>query len=149
MPFRHFEDFAVGETIVHGSQAVTAEDIVAFASEYDPQPFHLDPAAPETIIAGGLIASGWHVAAIFMRLMCDSFLLDSASLGSPGISTMKWLKPVRPGNVLSGRSTVLEARLSNSRPDMGIVGFRHETLDEHDEVVLWFENPILFGRRSS
>lgn len=145
--FRHFEDFTVGETIVHGRHEVTADDIIAFASEYDPQPFHVDPAAPETVVAGGLIASGWHVAAIFMRLMCDSFLVESSCVGSPGIPTLKWLKPVRPGDVLSGRSTVLEARASRSRPDLGIILFRHETLGAGSEVVMWFDNPALFGRQ--
>jgi acyl dehydratase len=148
MPFRHFEDFTVSETIVHGRWAVTAEDIVAFATEYDPQPFHIDPAAPETAMTGGLIASGWHVAAIFMRLFCDSVLVESSGLGSPGIDTLKWLRPVRPGDSLRGRSTVLEARASQSRQTMGIVRFRHEAFGDDGTVVMWFEGPVLFERRA-
>jgi len=144
---RYFEDFAVGETIDHGSRDVTADDIVAFAAEYDPQPFHLDAGAPETKLTGGLIASGWHVAAIFMRLMCDSFLLDSACMGSPGIDTLKWLKPVRPGDRLSGRSTVTDVRASRSRPDRGVVRFRHELISRDGAVVMWMDNPVFFGRR--
>lgn len=144
---RYFEDFTVGEVIVHGSRDVTAADIVAFATEYDPQPFHLDSNAPEAALAGGLIASGWHVAAIFMRLMCDSLLVDSTCLGSPGIDTLKWRKPVTPGDRLTGRSTVTEARASKSRPDRGIVRFRHELTDRAGGVVMWMDNPVIFGRR--
>jgi acyl dehydratase len=144
---RHFEDFIVGETIEHGSRTVTAEEIVAFAAEFDPQPFHLDAGVPEAAIVGGLIASGWHTAAIFMRLMCDSFLLDSTSLGSPGIDTLKWLTPVKAGDAVSARSTVLSARPSQSRPGRGIVHFRHEMTNHDAEPVMRFENPIMFGRR--
>ena len=144
---RAFEDFIIGETILHGSRLVTTEDIVAFAAEYDPQPFHLDPASPEAAFTGGLIASGWHVAAMFMRLMCDSLLLNSASMGSPGIDTLKWVKPVRPGARVTARSTVIEARPSQSRPDRGIVRFRHELRDGDGDTVMWFDNPIMFARR--
>ena len=144
---RAFEDFTVGLTIVHGSRTVTRSDIIAFAAEFDPQPFHLDEAAPETGLTGGLIASGWHIAAIFMRLLTDSLLLDSTCLGSPGVETLKWAKPLRPGDTLSGRSTVTAARPSQSRPDRGIVSFRHEALNQTGDVVMWMDNAILFGRR--
>ena len=142
---RAFEDFTVGLTIVHGSRTVTRSDIIAFAAEFDPQPFHLDEAAPETGLTGGLIASGWHIAAIFMRLLTDSLLLDSTCLGSPGVETLKWAKPLRPGDTLSGRSTVTAARPSQSRPDRGIVSFRHEALNQTGDVVMWMDNTILFG----
>ncbi len=144
---RYFEDFVVGETIVHGSRTVGADDIVAFATEFDPQPFHLDAASPQAAFTGGLIASGWHVAAIFMRLMCDSFLLDSASMGSPGIAMLKWVKPVRPGDTLAARSTVTRLRPSRSRPDRGLVEFRHEVTNHDGELVMWLDNLIMFGRR--
>jgi acyl dehydratase len=144
---RYFEDFVVGDIIDHGTRTVSADDIVAFAREFDPQPFHVDADAPETAFTGGLIASGWHVAAIFMRMMCDSFLLDSSSMGSPGIETLKWVQPVRPGSSLTGRSVVIDTRVSQSRPERGIVRFRHELADGDGAVVLWFENPVMFGRR--
>jgi acyl dehydratase len=144
---RSFDDFAVGEIINHGSRVITAEDIVAFAAEFDPQPFHLDPGAPEAAFTGGLIASGWHLGVIFMRLMCDSMLIDSTSMGSPGIDTLKWLKPARPGDELTARSIVLSARPSNSRPDRGIVHFRHELANSAGDTVMRFDNPIMFGRR--
>jgi acyl dehydratase len=144
---RYFEDFTVGEVIHHGSREVSAADIIAFATEYDPQPFHLDPSAPHTAATGGLIASGWHVAAIFMRSLCDAFLLVSSSMGSPGVETLKWVAPVRPGDRLTGRSVVVEAKASRSKPDRGIVRFRHELVNADGEVVMWLDNPIFFGRR--
>ena len=143
-----FEDFIVGETIEHGTRTVSAEDIVAFARLYDPQPFHLDLAAPEAKETGGPIASGWHVAAIFMRLMTDSMLLDSTSMGSPGIETLKWVKPVRPGDKLSARSTVIGTRASQSRPAIGLVRFRHEAFRADGETVMTMDNTIMFGRRT-
>ena len=143
---RSFEDFAVGQVIVHSDWSVTAGDIISFAREYDPQPFHVDPSAIETTITGGLIASGWHVAAIFMRTMCDAFLVDSTSMGSPGVDKLQWLTPVRPGDTLSARSTVMEVKPSKSRPDRGMVRFRHEVTNQRGEPVMALDNPILFGR---
>jgi acyl dehydratase len=143
---RSFDDFAVGQVIVHTDWPVTTEEIIAFAREFDPQPFHIDPQAPETAITGGLIASGWHIAAIFMRTMCDAFLVDSTSMGSPGVDRLKWLTPVRPGDTLSARSTVVEVRPSKSRPDRGMVRFRHDVTNQRGETVMTLDNPILFGR---
>ena len=145
---RTFEDFAVGQVLPHPSWRITAEDIIAFAREYDPQPFHTDPNSVEAAYLGGLIASGWHVAAIFMRTLCDAFLLDSTSMGSPGVDTLKWQKPVRPGDTLTARSTVLEVKPSRSRPDRGIVRFRHDMLNQKGETVMTLDNPVLFGRRA-
>lgn len=149
MTFRTFDDFTPGEVIDLGTRDVSAEEIVAFASEFDAQPMHLDEAAGRASMLGGLSASGWHTASMFMRMMCDAFLLDSASLGAPGIDTLKWVAPVRPGDRLSGRSIVLETRASASRPTMGVVRFRHEITNQHGAVVMWMENPILFGRRTT
>jgi acyl dehydratase len=144
---RAFEDFAVGQVLPHAPWTVTADDIVAFAREYDPQPFHLDPGAPETAFMGGLIASGWHVAAIFMRTLSDAFLVDSTSMGSPGVDSLKWRNPVRPGDVLTARSTVLEVKPSKSKPDRGMVRFRHDVVNQKGELVMTLDNPVLFGRR--
>lgn len=144
---RTFEDFVPGQTIDLGSKLITAGEIVAFASEYDPQPFHLDEEAGRASILGGLAASGWHTAAIQMRLLCDAFLLNSTSMGSPGITSLKWKKPVLAGDTLSARAEVLDARRSKSRPGMGIVSFRFTVTNQHDEPVLVQENPILFGAR--
>lgn len=148
MPKRFFEDFAVGDTFVLPAREIAKTELIAFAREFDPQPLHLDEKAPATEQIGGLIASGWHVCAVFMRMFCDGLILDSSALGAPGVDTLKWQRPVRPGETLSGRTTVLEARSSRSRPDVGIVRLRQEVFDQAGECVMWMEHPILFRRRS-
>lgn len=125
----HFEDFPVGEVFEFGNYMVTAEEIVEFAREFDPQPFHIDENAAKASLLGGLSASGWHVCAIIMRMMVDGYYGRTASMGSTGIDEMKWLKPVRPGDRLSCRRTTLEARVSAKRPEMGIVRLRYEIFD--------------------
>jgi acyl dehydratase len=116
----HFEDFAVGQVIDLGSYAVTAAEIREFANEFDPQPFHLDEAAGSASLLGGLAASGWHVCSILMRMIAVSWLNKSASMGSNGVSEVKWLKPVLAGETLSGRAKILTKRISSRRPEMGI-----------------------------
>jgi acyl dehydratase len=147
MPMRYFEDFTVGETLPLGSRHVTRAEIIAFAAEFHPHPSHLDERSEPHALVDGLMASGWHTGALFMSLLCSGFLIESTSLGSPGIETLKWPKPVRPGDTLTGKSTVVEARASRSRPDMGIVRFRHEVVNQAGETVMWLDNSILFGRR--
>jgi acyl dehydratase len=129
----HFEDFPVGEVIEYGSYLVSAEEILDFAQEFDPQPFHMDEDAAKASLLGGLSASGWHVCAIIMRMMVDGYYGRTASMGSTGIDEVKWLKPVRPGDRLSCRRTTLETRVSARRPDMGIVKMRYELLDATSE----------------
>jgi acyl dehydratase len=126
---------------------VTREEIVAFAREFDPQPFHVDEAAAAGTIYGGLIASGWHTIALYMRLMWDSYLKDTASLGSPGVDEVRWLKPVRPGDTLRARFTVLDAVPSRSKPDRGIVRSLSEVFNQHGEVVMTLRGLGMFGRR--
>src|SRR5258708_3754152 len=124
MALRYFEDFVdmVGAAPVElGNSVLTADSIVEFARAYDPQLMHTDPARAKGSIYGGLIASGWHTASTYMRLLVDSVIGDSESLGSPGIDNLRWLRPVRPGDTLHARFTVLEARPSQSRPDRGVV----------------------------
>lgn len=116
----HFEDFAVGQVIDLGSYAVTAAEIREFAGEFDPQPFHLDEAAGKASILGGLAASGWHVCAMFMRLLAVGWLNKTHSMGSNGVSEVKWLKPVLAGETLSGSVTIVSKRVSSKRPEMGI-----------------------------
>ncbi|HEV7251584.1 MAG TPA: MaoC family dehydratase [Mesorhizobium sp.] len=142
-----FEDFLPGVSFALGPKLVTAEEIVAFAREFDPQPFHLDEAAGRESILGGLAASGWHVCAMFMRMMCDSYLLDATSQGAPGIEEARWKRPVLAGDTLSGKSTVQSARASNSRPEIGIVSFRHELFNQRGESVFELENAAMFRRR--
>jgi acyl dehydratase len=116
----HFEDFELGEVIELGPYPVTAEEIIAFAKEFDPQQFHLDEAEGRVSLLGGLAASGWHVSAMLMRMLADSWLNRTASMGSNGVLEMKWLKPVLAGETLTGSITVLSKRISSKRPEMGI-----------------------------
>ena len=133
--FQHHEDIVTGATHVFGRYEVTKEQIFAFARTYDPQPMHLDEVAARASIAGGLCASGFHTCAVLMRMMCDGVILTSASLGSPGVDEMRWLKPVRPGDVLSVRGTWGEKRVSASRPHVGISKSLFELLNADGDVV--------------
>lgn len=144
----YWEDFVQGDVKTFGSHEVTVEEITSFAREFDPQPMHLDPAAGAASMLGGLAASGWHSCAIIMRLICDGFLLRSAGMGSPGVQETKWLEPVRPGDVLTLRRTVLESRSSKSRPDMGLVTFRFELLKDKKTVAVDQTVVIMFARRN-
>src|SRR5882672_6254795 len=130
MPKRHWEDFETGAVAVYGPRLVTREEIVAFAAEFDPQPMHLDEAAAGATMLGGLGASGWHICCLLMRMIADGFILDSTSMGAPGIDEVRWLKPLRPGTSIRVRATVLESRPSASRPAMGLTKFRYEVIDE-------------------
>lgn len=145
----HFEDFTPGQKIEYGPRLVTREEILAFAAQYDPQPMHLDEEAGRNSLLGGLGASGWHTSSIMMRMICDSFLLDSTSMGAGGVEEVKWLKPVRPDDKLTLHSTVLDARRSRSRPDMGIVRMQYELFNQHGDRVMLMVVPTMFGTRSS
>lgn len=149
MPRLFFEDFPTGSVAAFPGPTVTKDDIVAFAREFDPQPFHVDEEAAKQTFTGGLIASGWHTCALTMRMNADGFLLDAAGMGAPGIEEVRWLKPVRPGDSLSVRRTVLESRESRSRPDMGLVRFLTEVLNQAGDVVMTQVNWIMFGRRDA
>jgi acyl dehydratase len=143
-----FEDFTLGAVHEFGHKTVTKEEIVRFASEFDPQPFHLDEAVAARSPFGGLVASGWHTCAMAMRMLCDAYLLDAASVGSPGVDELHWRKPVRPGDVLRVRTTVLEARALKSRPNLGVVRHRWEVLNQKDEVVMDMIGNAMFLRRT-
>ena len=143
----YFEDFEVGKTINVGSRTIAEEEIIAFARQFDPQPFHVDKVAAEKSMYGGIIASGWHTCAIMMRLMVDGFLRESASLGSPGVDEIRWLKPVRAGDTLSVTTTALEARPSESKPDRGVVFTEWRAVNQHGELVATVKGRGMFGRR--
>jgi acyl dehydratase len=147
MRLQYFEDFAAGDTLELGSFSLTANEIVEFASKYDPQPMHTDLEAARASIYGGLIASGWHTAARYMRLVVDNVLSGSSSVGSPGVDQLRWLKPVRPGDEMRARFHILETRPSNSRPDWGIVRSRGELLNQDDDLVMTLEAVNFFVRR--
>ena len=147
MPKLHFEDFQPGAVSVYGPRLVTREEIVAFAAEFDPQPMHLDEAAASVTLLGGLGASGWHICCLLMRLIADGFVLESSSMGAPGIEEVRWLKPLRPGTQIRVRAIVLDTRASNSRPEMGFVKMRYEVLDEQDAVITTLTSSLMMGRR--
>jgi acyl dehydratase len=143
-----FEDFKPGDPLDYGGMVVDRDDMVAFAREYDPQPMHLSEAAAQGSMLGELIASGWYTAALLMRMSCDHMMVDSSSLGSPGVERLEWRAPVRAGDILRVRGEVLDARVSKSRPEIGIVSFRFEVRNQDDVVVMRQENAVMFGRRS-
>lgn len=144
----YWEDFPVGQVTEFGGITLSEEDIVRFAREFDPQPFHIDAEAAKHSMFGGLIASGWHTCGLAMRMMCDAYLLEAASLGSPGVDNIRWLKPVRPGDTLRVRCVVLEARPLESKPHVGLVRNRWEVLNQHGEEVMQMEGYGMFRRRS-
>lgn len=147
MPKYHWEDFRVGETVEFGSKRVTREEILEFAGEFDPQPFHLDEQAARNSILGGLCASGWHSCAMLMRMLCDEFILDAASLGAPGVDEVRWKKPVYVDDVLSVKRTCVDRRASKSRPEMGLTRFSYEVLNQKHEVVMTMVGWAMYGRR--
>ena len=144
---RWFEDYRPGIVCTYGHEAVSEAAILAFAREFDPQYIHTDPAAAKTGPFHGLIASGWHTAAIMMRVIATCYLNDGASLASPGVDELRWIRPVRPGDVLSVRLTVLDARPSQSKPDRGVVHTRVETLNGSGEQVLTMTATNILRRR--
>ncbi len=143
----YWEDFVVGQTREFGQCLVTRPAVLEFARQFDPQPFHTDDDAARRSLFGKLAASGWHTCAMAMRMLCDGYLLESASLGSPGIDHLTWPHPVFPGDTLRMRSTVLASRALASRPTVGLVRSRSETLNQDDQIVLTMEGLSFFGRR--
>lgn len=144
-----FEDFVPGSTWEIQGPTMTEKDMVEFGSKYDPQPFHADPEAAKHSRFGGLIASGWHTVALCMRMMCDSYLLDSAGLGSPGVDKVRWIQPVRPGDSLRMRMTVLTATPSRTKPDRGALLNRWEIFNQNDEQVMVMEGYGIMARRNT
>ena len=149
MPTYTFEDFQPGQIFRLGTYEMTATEIVEFAKRYDPQPFHTDPVAAEASPFGGLIASGWHTASVFMRLYVDAVLTGSSSAGSPGIEQLRWLEPVRPGDVLTGSFGVESVQPSSRRPQRGTVFFRGEMTNQNGVTVLTMQGRGYFGRRAA
>ncbi|MEO5575808.1 MAG: MaoC family dehydratase [Gaiellaceae bacterium] len=149
MPELFLEDFEPGEVLELGSHTVSEEEILAFARQWDPQPFHVDPEAAKDSVFGGLIASGWHTGSLWMRLYVDATLGRADSRGSPGIEELRWLAPVRPGDTLSGRLTVLETTPSASRFDRGTVRIRGEMVNQDGVTVMSMTSRGHFGRRAA
>jgi acyl dehydratase len=143
----YFEDFKPGDVVPMGERTITREEIIAFAREFDPQPFHIDEEAARESMYGGIIASGWHTCALMMRMMCDSHLNDCASLGAPGLDNIRWLLPVRPGDTLKAVRQILETRPSQSKPQVGLIKSRWEVRNQDDQLVMTLEGVGMFGRR--
>ena len=133
---RYLEDYESGSVHEFGTIAVEASDIIAFARRFDPQIFHTGPEAAKHTVYGGLIASGWHTASMMMRLFVDYYLSGIASLGSPGVDELRWKKPVRPGDTLSLRVTVMETKRLRSKPDRGVLTSFIEVINQKNDVVM-------------
>jgi acyl dehydratase len=147
MPRWCWEDLTVGRVIETGARSITAEEIKAFAVLYDPQDMHIDEEAARHTMMGGLCASGWHTACLMFRMIYDSWLHDSSSMGSPGIDEIRWHKPVRPGETLIARVTVLERRISKSKPDRGFTTCLFEVFTAPDTCVMTLKSSFILGLR--
>jgi acyl dehydratase len=148
MSFRYYwEDFPAGRVFEYGSRQLSEQEIIDFARDWDPQRFHTDPVAARQTPFGGLVASGWHTGSVLMRFMCDAYLNESSCIGSPGIDEWRFALPVRPGDTLRYRGTVMESRPSASKPDRGIVKWRWELLNQRAEVAVLIIGTQFFLRR--
>lgn len=145
----YWEDFLVDAVFEFGEKKVSREEIISFARQFDPQDFHVDEDAAATSQFGGLIASGWHICAMTMRMICDAFLLNTAGMGSPGVENVRWKIPVRPDDTLHVRAHVIESRPSSTRPEVGIIRWRWEVMNQHGQCVTEFESTGMFRRRPS
>jgi acyl dehydratase len=149
VPQRHWEDFSPGGVSEFGPRLVSRDEIVEFAAAFDPQPMHLDEAAARASMLGSLAASGWHSCCLLMRMISDGFLAQSHFLGAPGVDEVRWLRPLRAGEGIRVRATVLETRASRSRPQLGFVKFLFELLDSSGAVVMTLTVSPMFARRDA
>ncbi|MDG2111418.1 MAG: MaoC family dehydratase [Actinomycetota bacterium] len=147
-PDRYFDDFSEGESFTFGSAQIDESEIIEFATQFDPQVFHTDPVAAADTVYGGLIASGWHTGSLMMRLLTDHFLGPS-SMGSPGLDELRWPAPVRPGDRLTLRVEILNARPSRSKPDRGILQMSHELINQDGVTVVRSIANMLIQRRTT
>ena len=145
----HYEDLNIGDSVDLGPTSASADEMIAFSRRYDPQPFHLSDAGAANTYFGTLVASGWHTAALTMKLMMTGRDEPLASLGSPGFENLRWRRPVYPGDELTARVTVADKRLSKSRPEMGLVQFEVETRNQDDIVVMSFVSTSMMARRET
>ena len=145
---RYFEDITVGDKFAFGHYEVSEKEIVEFAEKYDPQRIHTDPTFAANSDLGGLIASGWHTAGMFMKMMVDAIMGEDSGMVSPGIDELRWVRPVRPGDILRAEGEVIGARLSQSKPDRGIVQMRYTVLNQDNQVVMSLKANSFMRRRS-
>jgi acyl dehydratase len=149
MSFRYFDDFRIGERTDLGCHTVTEAEMLAFAREYDPQRIHTDRDFAARSGFGGLIASGWHSCAMFMRLLVDGMLMESSAIASPGVDGIRWILPVRAGDVLRAEAVAIEITPSHSRPDRGLVKHDCKVFNQQNELVMTLRTLALFARRPS
>jgi len=143
-----WEDFHPGQIFEHGPRRITREEIIEFASEFDPQPMHIDEVGARSTMVGALCASGWQSCCMLMRMSADAFILNSSSMGAPGVDEVKWLAPVRPDDEISLRAEVVETRASKSRPDMGFVRLNFELRNGGGKPVMAMTTSLMMGRRN-
>lgn len=148
MSLLYLEDFAAGQAFDLGQHLFGEDEIVEFAGQFDPQPFHIDREAAASSNYGGLIASGWHTGSVFMRLLVDGLLARCASMGSPGVDELRWLAPVRPGDTLTARLHIEEVRPSKSRPDRGFITTRAVLTNQDGDDVFTLRAPLMIRRRT-
>jgi acyl dehydratase len=144
---KYLEDFAVGQVMEFPPRTVSEDEIIAFARDYDPQPFHLDKEAAKQSLFGGLCASGWHTAGMMMRMLVDNMIGKYASMGSPGVDQLRWVKPVFPGDTLHLRGEILDVKFSRSKPDRGVITSRYEMKNQKGETVLTMQAKGMYARR--
>jgi acyl dehydratase len=143
----YFDDFVPGQEMELGERKVSEDEIIAFATQFDPQPFHIDKEAAAKSIYGGVIASGWHTCAMMMRIVLDGMACEEASMGSPGLDGVRWLLPVRAGDTLKVRYVTKEVKPSTSKPDRGVVFSTWIATNQHGEPVCTIEGKAMFRRR--
>lgn len=144
---QYFEDYRAGDVFEFGAVVVDEAEVIEFASRFDPQSFHTSPEAAKASHFGGLIASGWHTCAMLMRMLVEHYIATESSMGSPGVDEIRWLSPVRPGDTLHARATVLEARVSQSKPDRGLIRSGIEVMNQHNDIVMTLQSVGFFLRR--
>ncbi len=149
MSLLYFEDFHPGQVIDLGKCTFTEDEIIGFARQFDPQPFHVDREAAAASHFGGIVASGWHTCSALMRRIVDGLLARAVSHGSPGVDEIRWLRPVRPGDTLSMSMCVMETIPSKSRPDRGVLKCEYQAVNQNDELVVTMKTLGMFGRRPS
>ena len=148
-PTRYWEDYELGAVYDIGSKTMTKEEMIDFASKFDPQPFHLDEEAGRKSIFGGLSASGWHTSSEVMRLLVDNYISRDTSMGSPGIDELRWLKPVLAGDTISAKVRIMDKKPSRSRPEMGSIFNQYEVYNQRGELVMTMKGIGLMRRRSA
>jgi len=149
MSILYWEDFTVGQVMEFRGREITEEEIIEYARDFDPQPFHIDPEAASKHYFGGIIASGWQTAAFCMKMMVDGYLAKSSSVGSPGVEQLRWKQPVRPGETLSIKAEVIDRSLPKSKPELGFVKFTHTVFNQDGDVKMTMLSSGMFLRRPS